>query len=171
MGEVPIWILFVCLGNTCRSPVAMALAEEMWGDKVIVSSAGVSATDGNAATEQGAISIGCLDLSDDAKERVVTRLRTRHKSRFIETALKKDRPDVIVALTEKIGETLTFKHNIPSAKIVVLGVEDPYVDGQPADPLRYEAATRGIHSALLRLEAEIFSTARNTRAQPPPHER
>jgi|SRR5680860_237856 len=38
-----IKLLFICTGNTCRSPMAEGLAREMFGDTVHVSSAGLEA--------------------------------------------------------------------------------------------------------------------------------
>ena len=44
MPEKPLRILFVCVGNMCRSPLAEAFARHHGGDGVSVSSAGLSAT-------------------------------------------------------------------------------------------------------------------------------
>lgn len=43
-------ILFICTGNTCRSPMAEGLAREMFGDAVQVSSAGMEAWEGAEAS-------------------------------------------------------------------------------------------------------------------------
>ncbi|SPF55997.1 Low molecular weight phosphotyrosine phosphatase family protein [Candidatus Desulfosporosinus infrequens] len=43
-------ILFICTGNTCRSPMAEGLAREMLGDTVQVSSAGMEAWEGAEAS-------------------------------------------------------------------------------------------------------------------------
>ncbi|MCO5386158.1 low molecular weight protein arginine phosphatase [Desulfosporosinus sp.] len=40
-------LLFVCTGNTCRSPLAEGMARAMFGDLVQVSSAGIDAWDGD----------------------------------------------------------------------------------------------------------------------------
>ncbi|SHH20318.1 low molecular weight protein arginine phosphatase [Desulfosporosinus lacus] len=40
-------LLFVCTGNTCRSPLAEGMARAMFGDSVQVSSAGIDAWDGD----------------------------------------------------------------------------------------------------------------------------
>ena len=62
-------ILFVCTGNTCRSPLAEAIARKIAIDRGLtdleVASAGISAWDGAAASD-GALLVGMehgLDLS------------------------------------------------------------------------------------------------------------
>jgi protein-tyrosine-phosphatase len=54
-------ILFVCTGNTCRSPMASAIARKLAADRGLVdieiSSAGTAAWDGQPATD-GAILVG-----------------------------------------------------------------------------------------------------------------
>lgn len=39
-------LLFICTGNTCRSPMAEGLARTMFGDLVQISSAGIAAWEG-----------------------------------------------------------------------------------------------------------------------------
>lgn len=56
MSERPYTVLFVCTGNTCRSPLAEAVArreaeERGWGDRVRVVSAGTGAFPGMPASE------------------------------------------------------------------------------------------------------------------------
>ena len=61
-------MLFVCTGNTCRSPLAEAMARKLASERkldVIVSSAGTSAVPGSPASD-GSILVGLersLDLS------------------------------------------------------------------------------------------------------------
>jgi protein-tyrosine-phosphatase len=61
-------ILFVCTGNTCRSPMAEAIARHLAAERgvaITVSSAGTSAWDGAAASD-GALLVGIerrLDLN------------------------------------------------------------------------------------------------------------
>jgi len=47
-----IRVLFVCTGNTCRSPMAEAILRHKFSSNVEVKSAGVYAIDGNAASLQ-----------------------------------------------------------------------------------------------------------------------
>lgn len=63
-------LLFVCTGNTCRSPLAEAIAREVTRDRQLadmtVSSAGTSAIDGQPASD-GAVLVGLehhLDLTE-----------------------------------------------------------------------------------------------------------
>lgn len=62
-------ILFVCTGNTCRSPIATAIARQMAAERglthLAVESAGTSAAEGQPASD-GALLVGMerqLDLS------------------------------------------------------------------------------------------------------------
>ena len=45
-------VLFVCAGNTCRSPIAAAVARLLLGSGAQVESAGTAADDGTAATSE-----------------------------------------------------------------------------------------------------------------------
>jgi len=47
----PLTVVFICAGNTCRSPLAMALARRSWPEQVTFLSAGLQAIAGQAATE------------------------------------------------------------------------------------------------------------------------
>ena len=43
-------LLFICTGNTCRSPMAEGLARKMFGNSVLVGSAGMEASIGESAS-------------------------------------------------------------------------------------------------------------------------
>ena len=40
----PISVLFICIGNTCRSPMAEAIARSLGGERLRAYSAGLSPT-------------------------------------------------------------------------------------------------------------------------------
>jgi protein-tyrosine-phosphatase len=70
-------ILFVCTGNTCRSPMAAAIARRIAQEKglvdIVVDSAGTSAWDGQPASD-GALLVGLerqLDLNEH-RSRTIT---------------------------------------------------------------------------------------------------
>lgn len=59
-------VLFVCTGNTCRSPMAAALAEKAVEDRhwrhLVVRSAGVAAIPGSRASLEAVQAVGALGL-------------------------------------------------------------------------------------------------------------
>ncbi|AFM43475.1 protein-tyrosine-phosphatase [Desulfosporosinus acidiphilus SJ4] len=71
-------LLFICTGNTCRSPMAERLARELLGEEVQVGSAGIAAWEGERASVQ-AIEVlreRNLDLSDHRSKQISTELMT-----------------------------------------------------------------------------------------------
>ena len=74
----PFRLLFVCTGNTCRSPMAEAIArkhiEDLGWSRVEVRSAGVGAIEGSAASA-GALRVAAargLDLSNHSATRLTS---------------------------------------------------------------------------------------------------
>ena len=71
------YILFVCTGNTCRSPMAEALAVKMAeGTEYQIFSAGVSAWDGQPASENAVLAMKeeGLDLTGHVSQIISTEL-------------------------------------------------------------------------------------------------
>lgn len=73
-------LLFVCTGNTCRSPLAEAIARRMAGERarsdLEITSAGTSAAEGAAASD-GSLLVGLehgLDLSSHRARRLSAEL-------------------------------------------------------------------------------------------------
>jgi arsenate reductase len=53
----PLSILFICIGNSCRSPMAEAIARALGGDRVDASSAGLAPTGRVAASTLEALGL------------------------------------------------------------------------------------------------------------------
>ena len=109
-------VLFVCAGNTCRSPMAAAMARALLGPAVHVESAGVSADDGSSATRDAvrAMQERGLDISG-------------HRSRSVRTFDLGDF-DLLVALNPTIAQDVRRAGGEPS-KMASLDIPDPYGKG------------------------------------------
>lgn len=109
-------ILFVCIGNICRSPMAKALAQQFFGDSVRVESAGVSACAGLNATAQAieVLADRGVDLKDHCAENI-SNLKRRHWT-------------IIVAMTPQIGAMIKASRSVRADHFVIWNVADPYLE-------------------------------------------
>ena len=114
-----IHILFVCTGNTCRSPMAKAVFAEKSVEyglgNVIFSSAAIGFSGGQLVTEK-AVEV-CHEKGIDISGHV-SRIAREHDL---------DVTDVFVVMTEEHAETL-MSIGVPKNKIYILGggIPDPY---------------------------------------------
>lgn len=125
--------LFVCVGNTCRSPMAEALARQLLADKLslapdaladaghVVLSAGIAGGDGWPASD-GAVEAMCargISLAD-------------HRSRPLSPALIR-KADLILCMTKGIQRSVLSIDPAARAKTRLLGsgFEDPV--GRPTE--------------------------------------
>jgi len=131
-------VLFICTGNTCRSPLAEVIARDMWADRADVSSAGSLAGEGAAASGNAirvAAELG-LDL---------TEFRTSPLS-------EADEPDLVFAMepSHVTAVRRAFPH-LPENAVRLLdpaGIDDP-ID-EPLDVYRQVAVQ--ITTALEAIE-------------------
>lgn len=141
-------ILFVCTGNTCRSPMAACLWNELCqgaeraGFRAL--SAGVNAPSG----------MGASDGARRAMERRGLTL-TAHRSRPVTGELL-DRVDLVVGMSERHIQSL--KTRFPAAKVPMRAFDPPIPDPYGGGDETYEATARELEpqlAALLHLlEAE-----------------
>lgn len=130
-------ILFVCTGNTCRSPMAEGLFKKILADKGInnisCSSAGLFAMTGDEVTPN----------SVKACERFAVDI-SAHRARRI-TSYILDETDKFVCMTRDHAASLSLY--VPSEKVLVLGegIPDPY----GGDLETYIRCANSIRTALL----------------------
>lgn len=116
-------LLFVCTGNTCRSPMAEGFARQMFGDLLQVSSAGIDAWDGSEASSHALEVLREHDIDF-----------SNHRSKRV-TAERLEEADWIIPMTLAQQENLKRRYPQYGHKIRYVGewadkqfdVRDPWM--------------------------------------------
>lgn len=139
-------VLFVCTGNTCRSPMAESILRDEAKKKnkdIEVSSAGIFAIDGDRASEE-------------ARKAMKSRGGlSNHKSRFLSKELM-DWADLILVMTRSHKRNLLTRYPQMNDKVYLLydyasgediDVDDPF--GGPVEV--YEVVRRQLEDAIEKI--------------------
>jgi protein-tyrosine phosphatase len=131
-------ILFVCYGNTCRSPMAEGLAKKVLGNRVRIESAGLTPVFAGAAPEaiDVLLDIYGIDISP-------------HRTKNI-TDVPLDEFDQIIVLDVYVYELLLKRYSKLSDRFVLWDTEDPF--GKDFDAFKKTAA-----SLYSRIEKKLTS--------------
>jgi len=132
--EKPTRILFVCLANMCRSPMARIIAEEICGDSINADSAGVAPVLGPIFpdTRLYVRDLLGIDLVDH---------EPRHVLEYPVASY-----DYIIALDSSVFMALTEMKEIPKDKLYGWDIPDPCGSGAGA----YERTAQAIETNLER---------------------
>ena len=144
-------ILFVCTGNTCRSPMAQVMATQLFGEGFQVISAGLMAAPNSAASTHAVTAMNerQLDLAG-------------HQSQMVtETLLKST--DLILTMTESHKSAIV---KMAPGKVYTLGeyagykisISDPF----GGDLEVYRACAKEIHKLLLKIRDKITTYREGT---------
>lgn len=131
-------VLFICLGNTCRSPMAEAIARSVGGERIVAYSAGLAPT--------GRVAAGTLSALQ----------RLGYSASHLMSKGLDDVPlaemDVIVSLVGADG--LRPLPAAVTARRLAWSIRDPYGD----DDTVYDAVARGLEARIQDLLDEVLQS-------------
>ncbi|MBI4371604.1 MAG: low molecular weight protein arginine phosphatase [Elusimicrobia bacterium] len=140
----PRRLLFVCTGNTCRSPMAQFLLQRLAGEAGLpwsASSAGVAAVPGSPLNPAAARALAARGVAG-----------ARHAARPLDQALL-DEADAVYALAREHRDAVAARFPKSAAKVKVLREDAGLAGHDVPDPLgaddaAYAACAASIEEAL-----------------------
>lgn len=135
-------ILFVCTGNTCRSPLAEHLLRAKYPDRYEVKSAGIAAFDGEDAASH---------VHQVLQEKGIS---IKHRSQSVTLELIQW-ADIVLTMTENHQHILSENFRLEAGKIVALKhyVSGASTGGDIADP--YGGSEEQYRKTMAELDALI----------------
>jgi protein-tyrosine-phosphatase len=152
-------VVFVCGGNTCRSPLAAAIAEHLLCPSLQTESAGIAPHGDSATSDAVAVAkdLFGIDLS-------------YHRPKGVAPD-SLDTSDCVVALDSYVANHLREQYGVASNRLVEWEVSDPYLLGREAYERcarEIEAAVRGLAEPLDKLKPPSGQgKSASLEAQPP----
>lgn len=141
-------IMFLCSGNTCRSPMAEGIFKKLYSDddRFSVKSAGLATSDGIPASKNSVKA--CKDIGIDI---------SNYRSHSLKDIDLKE-TDLFVVMTESHKMILKFHLGVSDSKIYILnnGIADPY----GCDIDTYIECRNQIYDGILKLYNEVLNNVR-----------
>lgn len=135
----PASILFVCIGNTCRGPMAEQLARARWPQHRFESAGIRELKPGEEVSPHVAAALKRVKIA-----------MTDHKPRSVHS-LDLSRFDYIVAMEPSVAKSLERDFRVSADRIVTLGVTDPYRE----DLVIYVKCLRQIEAEFAKLSSKL----------------
>lgn len=132
-------ILFVCYGNTCRSPIAEGLGRYYLKDLAEVESAGLHASFSQAAIESVELLKRYYDIDI-----------SNHRPRSV-NEVDLSQFDLIIALDEYVASVLKNNYGVNEEKLIYWQIPDP-IGGTIYD---YENSLNQIEKEILKLREKL----------------
>ena len=139
-------VLFVCTGNTCRSPMAevmfSAIIKE---DEYLAASAGLAAFDGDSATDSAILAMDELGLDlRNHRSRRLTQEMAENADKII-TMTHNQKEHLLMHLPEVANKTISFKD------IIGEDIDDPFFLSKDV----YLKTAEKIRIGLVKLAQEL----------------
>ena len=151
-----VQILFVCTGNTCRSPMAKGIAEKILSEKLrcsvdeleklgyIVKSAGLAAIDGMPATQEAEIACRQFGISV-----------TGHRSMMLTEDLVRQ-SDYIYVMTQSHLDAFSYFKGVEDKVVEMLDIEREITDPIGRGTQQYIDCARQMERALEKRITELL---------------
>ena len=134
-------ILFVCTGNTCRSPMAQVMAAQLFGKHHEVASAGIMAMPKQKASKHAI---------EAMKQRQID--LTKHKSQMLSEKLL-NWADLVLTMTESHKSAISDDkvHTLGEYAATKVSISDPF--GGDLDT--YLSCAKEIYDLLIKIEHKL----------------
>ena len=125
-GDTPTRVLFICSGNTCRSPMAAAVLNHLGKGKYVAFSAGISAFNGDSISQEAvtALENAGIPCTDNNNYKA-------HSSRPISEELLKSCDRAVAISSRHLFALLrAFPDHAEKLTVMSKDISDPYMLGQ-----------------------------------------